>query len=48
VEGYLQELDFSPLTPEIVGTAIVGLVREDTANVAPTYVLTGARLQKLP
>lgn len=36
------------LTPEAAGTALVKLVRADTATVAPGYLLTGAGLQKLP
>ena len=37
-----------PLTPEIVGSALVDLVRADPATIAPGYLLTGAGLQKLP
>ncbi len=37
-----------PLTPEVAGTAVVGLVRADAATAAPGYPLTGAGLQKLP
>jgi NAD(P)-dependent dehydrogenase (short-subunit alcohol dehydrogenase family) len=48
VDDYLKQLDFSPLTPEIAGTALVKLMQEDAANVAPGYVLTGAGLQELP
>ena len=48
VEDYLQQLDYAPLTPEIAGAAVVKLVQEDAANVAPAYMLTGAGLQKLP
>ncbi|RKT87206.1 NAD(P)-dependent dehydrogenase, short-chain alcohol dehydrogenase family [Saccharopolyspora antimicrobica] len=36
------------LTPEIAGSALVELVRSETADVAPAYVLTGGGLQKLP
>jgi NAD(P)-dependent dehydrogenase (short-subunit alcohol dehydrogenase family) len=51
VEEYLQSFIQSagPLvTPEIVGTALVQLVKEEAAKVAPAYLLTGAGLQKLP
>jgi NAD(P)-dependent dehydrogenase (short-subunit alcohol dehydrogenase family) len=48
VDDYLKQLDFSPLTPEIAGTALVKLMQEDAANVAPAYVLTGTGLQKPP
>jgi len=51
VEEYLQSFVQSagPLvTLEIVGTALVQLVKEDAAKVAPAYLLTGAGLQKLP
>jgi hypothetical protein len=37
-----------PLTPEAAGAALVGLVRADSATVAPAYLLTGAGLQELP
>jgi hypothetical protein len=46
-EEYLQQLG-GPLTPEIAGTALVGLVGADAATVAPEYLLTAAGLQKLP
>lgn len=35
------------LTPEIAGKAVVDLVTEDPANLAPAYVLDGAGLKKL-
>jgi 3-oxoacyl-[acyl-carrier protein] reductase len=36
------------LTPEIAGTAVADLLREDAAGLAPAYVLSGAGTQKLP
>ena len=36
------------LTPELAGSALVDLMREDPATTAPGYLLTGAGLQKLP
>jgi hypothetical protein len=36
------------LTPELAGSALVELMREDPATTAPGYLLTGAGLQKLP
>jgi hypothetical protein len=36
------------LAPEAAGAAIVGLVAEDAANVAPAYLLDGGGLKKLP
>ena len=51
VEEYLQSFVWStgPLvTPEGTGAALVQLVNEDAAKVAPAYLLTGAGLQKLP
>ena len=47
VQEFLQRQG-SLVTPEIAGTALVGLVRADAANVAPEYLLTAAGLQKLP
>jgi NAD(P)-dependent dehydrogenase (short-subunit alcohol dehydrogenase family) len=46
-EEYLQQFG-EPLTPEVAGAAVVELVRADVASVAPSYVLTGAGLRKLP
>jgi len=47
VAAFLQPM--GPLvTPEIAGSAVVGLVQADAATVAPGYLLTGAGLQKLP
>lgn len=51
VDEYLKSFvqTLGPLvTPEVAGMAVVQLVREDAAKVAPSYVLTGAGLQKLP
>jgi 3-oxoacyl-[acyl-carrier protein] reductase len=48
VEEYLQQTDYSLLTSEIAGTALVDLISGDAATIAPSYVLTGAGLQKLP
>jgi NAD(P)-dependent dehydrogenase (short-subunit alcohol dehydrogenase family) len=45
-QQYLQQFG-EPLTPEIVGAAMVDLVRADAATVAPAYLLTGAGLQPL-
>ena len=36
------------VTPEIAGSALVGLVAEDAANVSLAYMLTGDGLKKLP
>jgi hypothetical protein len=36
------------LTPEVAGSALVDLVREDPASTAPGCVLTAAGLQTLP
>ena len=36
------------VTPEIAGAAVVQLVQEDSANVAPAYLLSGDGLKKLP
>jgi 3-oxoacyl-[acyl-carrier protein] reductase len=47
MEEYLEQMD-TLITPEIAGTAMVELVRADSATVAPAYLLTGAGLQKLP
>ena len=48
VETFLQQVDYDLLTPEIAGTALVGLVEADAATVASAYVLTGAGLRTLP
>ena len=37
----------TPLTPEIVGAAVVELLRKDPASVAPGYVLNSAGLKPL-
>jgi NAD(P)-dependent dehydrogenase (short-subunit alcohol dehydrogenase family) len=46
-QAYLNQLG-DPLTPEIVGSALVDLVRADPATVAAGYLLTGAGLRTLP
>jgi 3-oxoacyl-[acyl-carrier protein] reductase len=48
VEEFLQTQDYSLLTPEAAGSAVVELVKADAATVAPRYLLTGAGLEKLP
>jgi NAD(P)-dependent dehydrogenase (short-subunit alcohol dehydrogenase family) len=45
-ERYVQQFG-DPLTPETAGAALVELVWADSAGVAPSYLLTGAGLQKL-
>jgi 3-oxoacyl-[acyl-carrier protein] reductase len=47
VEEYLEQIG-PPVTPEVAGSALVGLVQADAGGVAPAYVLTGAGLQELP
>jgi 3-oxoacyl-[acyl-carrier protein] reductase len=47
VDEYLEQQG-SLVTPEIAGTALVELVRADSATLAPAYRLSGAGLQKLP
>ncbi len=37
-----------PLTPEGAGSAVLELVQADPASLVPSYLLTGAGLQKLP
>jgi NAD(P)-dependent dehydrogenase (short-subunit alcohol dehydrogenase family) len=46
-EAYLQQLG-TPLTPEIAGSAVLDLVRTDSAALSAGYLLTGAGLQPLP
>jgi NAD(P)-dependent dehydrogenase (short-subunit alcohol dehydrogenase family) len=46
-QAYLEQLG-KVLTPEQAGSALVDLVREDPATVAPGYLLTGAGLQAMP
>jgi NAD(P)-dependent dehydrogenase (short-subunit alcohol dehydrogenase family) len=46
-EDYLEQLG-PPVTPEIAGAAVLELVRADTAQIDPAYMLTGAGLQRLP
>jgi NAD(P)-dependent dehydrogenase (short-subunit alcohol dehydrogenase family) len=45
--AFLERLG-EPLTPQMAGSALVGLVREDPATSAPGYLLTAAGLEKLP
>ena len=46
-EAFLEQL--GPVTtPEIAGSALVDLVREDPSATAPGYILTGTGLQKAP
>jgi 3-oxoacyl-[acyl-carrier protein] reductase len=37
-----------PVTPEIAGTALLQLVRAESATIAPAYLLSGAGLQTIP
>src|SRR5262245_11623420 len=46
-EVYVKQLG-EVLTPELAGSALVGLVRADPATTAPAYLLTAGGLQKLP
>jgi NAD(P)-dependent dehydrogenase (short-subunit alcohol dehydrogenase family) len=46
-EAYIAQLG-QVLTPELAGSALVDLMREDPATTTPGYLLTGAGLQKLP
>lgn len=51
VEQYLESFArmAGPLvTPKVAAASVLELVKEDAANVAPAYMLTGAGLQKLP
>ena len=48
VEEFLTARPFPPLTTEIAGDAIVELVQAETANVAPSYMVDGDGLHKLP
>jgi 3-oxoacyl-[acyl-carrier protein] reductase len=47
VNDYLRELD-TVVTPKIAGAALVEMVQQDAATLAPAYLLTGDGLQKLP
>jgi NAD(P)-dependent dehydrogenase (short-subunit alcohol dehydrogenase family) len=47
-EEFLDQQPFPLLTPEIAGTAMVELMQTEIAAIAPTYLLNGAGLQKLP
>jgi NAD(P)-dependent dehydrogenase (short-subunit alcohol dehydrogenase family) len=46
-EDYVEQLG-PPVTPEIAGGAVLELVRVDTPQIDPAYMLTGAGLQRLP
>jgi NAD(P)-dependent dehydrogenase (short-subunit alcohol dehydrogenase family) len=46
-EEYVRQLG-EPLTPQAAGAAVVGLVAQDAATVAPAYLLTGDGLRQLP
>jgi NAD(P)-dependent dehydrogenase (short-subunit alcohol dehydrogenase family) len=46
-EEYLKQLG-EPVSPEGAGAAVVELLRADAETVAPSYLLTGTGLQKLP
>ena len=46
-EAYLEQLG-ELLTPELAGSALLDLVRENPATTAPAYVLAAAGLQQLP
>jgi hypothetical protein len=46
--GGIPDADGELLTPEMAGSALVDLVRADSATTAPGCLLTGAGLQKLP
>ena len=48
VEEFLATRPAPPLTPEIAGDAIIELAQGETADVAPSYVLHGGGLHKLP
>ncbi len=48
IEKFLATRPAPPLTPEIAGDAIVELVQAETAHLAPSYVLHGGGLHKLP
>lgn len=41
VEEYMQPMG-PPVTPDAAGAAVIELLQAETANVAPTYLLTGA------
>jgi NAD(P)-dependent dehydrogenase (short-subunit alcohol dehydrogenase family) len=45
-EEYVKQLG-EPVSPEGAGSAVVGLVRQDPATVAPAYLLTGSGLKQL-
>ena len=47
-DEYLHQVDYSLLTPETAGSAIVGLVRMPVEAVASAYVLIGTGLPNVP
>jgi NAD(P)-dependent dehydrogenase (short-subunit alcohol dehydrogenase family) len=47
VEDHVRQLG-DPLTPEIAGSALLGLARSDTTALAPAYRLTSTGLHHLP
>jgi NAD(P)-dependent dehydrogenase (short-subunit alcohol dehydrogenase family) len=46
-ESFLQQLG-TLLTPEVAGSALLGLLEADPATTAPAYLLTGAGLTEVP
>jgi 3-oxoacyl-[acyl-carrier protein] reductase len=48
VEDLLRSQPFPLLTPDVAGTAIVELVQDHAAEVAPAYVLNGGGLHEIP
>lgn len=46
-QDFLEQLGHV-VTPELAGSALVDLVREDPATIAPGYLLTGDGLQRMP
>jgi NAD(P)-dependent dehydrogenase (short-subunit alcohol dehydrogenase family) len=47
VADFLDSQPYPLLTPEVAGTALVELVKNDTADLAAAYLLNGGGLQKL-
>jgi 3-oxoacyl-[acyl-carrier protein] reductase len=47
VGDFLERLPFATLTAEEAGAAVVELAEEDSAELAPEYLLTGAGLRKV-
>lgn len=48
VDDFLEQQPFELLTPAVAGTAMVELAQADATTIAPTYLLNGAGLHKLP